>query len=144
MARPTKLTPEIATGIVTLVQHGVHPPVAAGAYGVDGSTFYEWMSRGEDRDPRRPSVPEYTAFAEAVRRAEHEAESAIVAMAVKKIRTSGDALAVLARRFGDRWRERIDVRVELEAEVRRLANETGVDYAEALQEAERILAESAR
>ena len=144
MGRPTKLTPELATAIVTLIQHGVHPPIAAGAYGVDKATFYEWLARGESRDPDRLSVPEYTEFAERVRRAEHEAESAIVAMAVKKIRTSGDALAVLARRFGERWRERIDVRVELEAEVRRLANETGVDYAEALAEAERILAESAR
>lgn len=144
MARPTKLTPEISTGIVTLIQYGVHPSVAAGAFGVDRATFYEWMARGEGRDPVRPSVPEYVAFADDVRRAEHEAESALVALAVKKIRSTGDALAILARRYGDRWRERVDIRVELEAEVRRLAEESGVDYAEALAEAERILAGSTR
>ena len=55
MARPTKLTPELATGIVTLIQHGVHPPIAAGAYGVDRITFYEWLARGEGRDPDRPA-----------------------------------------------------------------------------------------
>lgn len=144
MARPTKLTPELQAAIVKLVQLGVHPHVAAGAMGVQTATFYEWMARGEARDAERPSVPEYTEFAEAVRRAERESESALVALAVQKARTTADALAVLARRFGDRWRERVDVRVELEAEVRRLAEETGVDYAEALAEAERILAGSAR
>ena len=140
MARPTKLTPEIHVGIVTLVQYGDHPDVAAGAIGVDRGTFFEWMARGEARDPVRPMVPVYAEFADAIRAAEVQAESALITTAVKKIRTTTDALAIAARRFGDRWRERIDVHVELEAEVRRLSEEMGVDYAEALAEAERILA----
>jgi len=140
MARPTKLTPEIHVGIVTLVQYGVHPDVAAGAFGVGRSTFFEWLERGESSDPRRPSVPEYTAFADDIRAAEFQAESALISTAVAKIRTTQDALSIAARRFGDRWRERVDVHLELEAEVRKMADEMGVDYAEALAEAERILA----
>ena len=139
MARPTKLTPEIHVGIVTLVQYGVHPDVAAGAFGVGRSTFFEWMERGEDTDPRRPSVPEYVTFADDIRAAEFQAESALISTAVAKIKTTSDALAIAARRF-PRWRERIDVHIELEAEVRKLAEENGVDYDQALAEDERILA----
>jgi hypothetical protein len=78
--------------------------------------------------------PMYADFADAVRTAEGRAEATLVTLAAVKAKTSGDALAILARRFGDRWREKIDVRVELEAEVRRIAEESGVDYAEALAE----------
>lgn len=144
MARPTMLTPELHDAIIRLVETGVHPSVAAGAHRVASSTFYEWMARGEGRSDTRPSEPEYTEFAEAVRAAEHKAESALVLLAMQKAKTSQDALAVLSRRFGDRWRERVDVRVELEAEVRRLAEETGVNADDALAEAERILAGSSR
>jgi transposase len=139
VARPTKLTPEIHVGIVTLVQYGVHPDVAAGAFGVGKATFFEWIARGEGTDPQRPSVPEYTAFAEDIRAAEFQAESALITTAVKKIRSTGDALAVAARRF-PRWRERVDIHIELEAEVRKIADELGIDYQEALAEAERIMA----
>jgi pyocin large subunit-like protein len=144
MGRPTKLTPELHAEIIKLVETGVHPFVAAGCFGVAQGTFYEWMARGEGRDTDRPMEPEYAAFAVAVHTAERRAEAALVALAVAKAKGSGDALAVLARRFGDRWREKIDVRVELEAEVRRIAEESGVDYAEALAEAERVLAGSSR
>jgi hypothetical protein len=145
MARPTKLKPDVAEAIVRLIEHAVHPEVAAGAFGISYRTYTEWLARGEGReDDDRPAEPIYVEFARDVRAAEYRAESALTGMAVGKIRTTRDALDVLARRFGVRWRERIDVHVELEAEVRRLAEETGVDYAEALAEAERILAESAR
>ena len=142
MARPTKLTPELHEQIVKLVETGVHPFIAAGCFAVAERTFYEWMARGEDRSSRLPSDPAYVQFAQDIRAAERKAEAMLVALAVQKAKGSGDALAVLARRFGDRWRERVDVRVELEAEVRRLAEESGVDYAEALAEAERVLAGS--
>src|ERR1700690_1912490 len=126
MARATKLTPEIHVGIVTLVQYGVHPDVAAGAFGVDRATFFEWMARGEDRDPVRPMLPVYAEFADDIRAAEFQAESALISTAVRKIRTTQDALSIAARRFGDRWRERVDVHVELEAEVRKMADEMGI------------------
>lgn len=144
MARPTKLTPELHADIIRLVQTGVHPQIAAGCYSIAERTFYEWMARGEDRSNRLPSEPEYVQFAQDVRAAEKQAEAMLVGLAVSKAKASGDALSILARRFGDRWRERVDVRVELEAEVRRIAEETGVDYADALAEAERILAGSSR
>lgn len=144
MVRPTKLTPEIATGIVTLIQHGVHPPIAAGAYGVARSTYHEWIARGEDRDPLRPSEPIYIEFAEAVARAEEQSEAALVHLAVQKVRTTAEALAVLERRFGERWMNRREITVNFRREAEKLAAQTGLDADEIMAEAEKIFAEAQR
>lgn len=142
MARPTKLTPEIATGIVTLIQHGVHPPIAAGAYGVAYATYYEWIARGEGREERRLAEPIYIEFADAVSRAEQQAESALVHLAVQKVKTTGDAVMLLERRFGERWRNRSEMTINLRREAEKLAAETGLSADEILAEAERIFSEA--
>ncbi|HEX5466377.1 MAG TPA: hypothetical protein VFW92_06845 [Candidatus Limnocylindrales bacterium] len=139
MARPTKLTPEIAAGIVTLIQHAVDPVVAAGAFGVRRSTFYEWIARGEGTDERRPVEAVYVEFAEAVAKAEEQAESALVSLAVTKVRTTADAIAILERRFRDRWRRSDEVRINVRALAERLAADD-LDADEIMREAERILA----
>ena len=113
MARPTKLTPEIATGIVTLLENAVHPAVAAGAFGVSQSTFYEWIARGEATDPRRLSDPVYIDFAERVRAAEYQAESALVGLAIAKIKTTADAVLLLERRFRERWQRTEEVTINI-------------------------------
>jgi hypothetical protein len=140
LGRPTNLTPELAEDIAQAIRRGAKPADAAGAYGVPFGTFHEWMGRGNGQDPLRPALPLYIEFAEAVHRAEQICKAAIALMAVEKIKTTADAMLFLSRRFPDEWRERVDVRLELQAEVRRLADESGVDYDEALAEAERILA----
>ena len=142
MARPTKLTPEVATGIVTLIQHGVHPPVAARAFGVAPATFHEWVARGNERDPQRPADPLYIEFADDVAKAEQQAEAALVQIAVAKIRTTGDAVLILERRFGERWKDRQELTVNFRREAEKLAAETGLNADEIMAEAERIFAEA--
>ena len=105
MPRPTKLTPELSAGIVGLVEHAVHPVVAAASFGVARSTLYEWLERGTAIDPRRPMEPIYAEFADSMDAAEAKAESALVALALAKARTSADALGILERRYGERWRQ---------------------------------------
>ena len=144
MPRPTKLTPEIATGIVTLLEHAVHPEVAAGAYGVSLSTFYEWVARGEGTDPDRLSEPAYTTFAEQVRAAEYKAESALVGLAIGKVKTTADAVLLLERRFRARWQRSEEVTVNIRREAEKIAEATGLNADEIQAEAERILAEARR
>lgn len=114
-----------STGIVRL---------AAMAAGIGRTTAYE----------RRQADP---AFARAWEQAEHDATDALEAEARRRVLNTSDTLLIFLLKANrpDKFRERVDVRVqraELEAEVRRLAESAGVDYAAALAEAERILTEA--
>jgi len=144
MPRPSKLTPELATGIVTLLENAVHPEVAAGAFGVSLAAFSEWVARGEGTDPIRLSEPMYTEFAERVRTAEYKAESALVGLAIGKVRTTADAVLLLERRFRDRWQRTEEVTVNIRREAERIAEATGLNASEIQAEAERILSEARR
>lgn len=140
MARPTKLTPEIAVGILTLIKNAVHPVAAAEAFGVARSTYYGWIERGLGIDPVRPMEPIYAEFADAVAQAEAQAESTLVGMAIAKVRTTGDAVMLLERRFQERWQKREEITVNFRREAEKLAAETGLDPEELMAEAERIFA----
>jgi len=48
MSRPTKLTPEAHAAIVNAVSKGATRKDAAGAAGVDYTTFLNWMQKGEE------------------------------------------------------------------------------------------------
>ena len=143
MARPSKLTPEIATGIVKLLENAVHPEVAAGAYGVSLTTFYEWVRRGEGReDGDRLMDPVYIEFAQRVSEAEYKAESALVGLAIGKVKTTADAVLLLERRFRDRWQRTEEVTINLRREAEKIAEATGLDANEVFAEAESILAQA--
>jgi len=143
MPRPTKLTPDLMTGIVGLVENAVHPVTAAAALGVARSTLYEWIERGKGIDSRRPMEPIYAEFADAMDAAEARAESALVALAVAKARTTADALAVLERRYGERWRQHRETTLNIRSVVERMASSPEEAEA-AMAEVGRILAEAAR
>lgn len=142
MARPTKLTPEIATGIVTLLEHAVHPKVAAGSFGVSEGTFYEWLQRGEGRHPDLPLDPFYAEFAERVRSAEYKAESTLVGLAISKIKTTADAVLLLERRFRENWQRSEEVTINIRREAERIAAASGLDADEIWAETERILSQA--
>jgi len=76
MARPTRLTPEVADAILASLRAGAFTAVAAEAAGVGASTLREWMARGEGRDQRRPEDRRYAAFAAQVRGASAQARVA--------------------------------------------------------------------
>jgi hypothetical protein len=63
------LTLERQEQIVAFVLSGATPQVAARAAGVNARTFREWMARGEDRHPSRPSSPKLRRFAQSVNQA---------------------------------------------------------------------------
>jgi hypothetical protein len=124
--RPSKLNAEVQDKIVQLVSSGVHPEVAAGAFGIDRSTFYEWMQRGEGEHSTRPPTARFVAFAAAVRKAIALSEVSLVLKLGEFIRgtrpgkrdpkrrvrsrlTAGQIFAAqwsLSRRFPDRWGQR--------------------------------------
>jgi hypothetical protein len=102
MARPTKLTPEVAEPIVAAIRAGSFPEPAARSAGVSPATYYRWKRLG-----REQASGSYRDFVEAIRRAEGEAE--VHAIAVIRKQMPGDwraALAYLERRHSERWGRR--------------------------------------
>ena len=100
MARPTKLTAELQERVVVAVRAGNYAEAACRAAGISPSTFYRWMTRGE----QEPSGL-YGRFREAVLQAEGEAE--VHAVAIVRRAMAEDwraALAYLERRHPTRWR----------------------------------------
>jgi hypothetical protein len=116
--------------ILTALASGNTRTAAAAYAGINRGTFYKWLER-------RPS------FARAVEKAEADAEvraAATVLKAAQKGTWQAAAWWLERRRPADYGlRGRLDVHVELEREVRKLALAAGVDYESALAEAERIL-----
>lgn len=145
MARLTDLTPDLQEKILALVRLGVHPQVAAQAFGVAKPTYYQWIARGELRGPpdRPAAVPAYIEFVDRVQAAEAEAEATLVALAVTKARNTADAMMILARRYGERWRERLELRVEVEAILERMVADPE-ERAAAVAEVERLMRDGVR
>lgn len=124
--RPSKLTPKLQEQILSLVQSGCYPEVAAGALGVSRSTFYEWMARGEGTDPDRAPTPEYAEFADAIAQAIDKSEVRLVLKTAeyeegsrkhkrnpdKRVRSRISYPQILqmqwklSRRFPERWGQR--------------------------------------
>jgi len=142
LGRPTALTPELVNAIVAQVQWGVPPSVAANAMGVGTSTYYEWIARGEGHDANRPMTPLYADFAERVADAEAQSESALVTMAIQKVRTTADAVLLLERRWPARWKRTEEVTINIRREAEKIARETGLNADDILREAEAILGAS--
>lgn len=110
MARPTKLTPEVAAAIVAAVEAGNYPEVAAEAEGVAARTYYHWMQLGETDEPGNEA---FSQFRQAVTRARAAAERAMVGI----VRTAAvdnpqAAQWFLERSRPDRWGRRDHVVVE--------------------------------
>jgi len=103
--RATKLTPAVQKIIVKAIADGNYFNVACALAGVDKNTAYEWLARGEGRDPGRSLEPEFANFANAVREAEAKAECKGVAT----LRRKGNPVEFLSRRFPERWSTRMKV-----------------------------------
>lgn len=100
--RPSKLTPERQERIVELIRAGNYMEIAAQAAGIDVSTLYRWLQRGE----KARSGP-YRQFRDAVMRARVEAEARAVVVVQKAALTDWRAASWwLERAFPDRWGRR--------------------------------------
>ncbi len=104
MGRPTKLTKQVAEKIEAAIRAGNYAEAAARSAGIDPSTYYRWMERGEST--KREDRP-YREFREAIKKAEGEAEVHAVALVRKAMPDNWQAaMTYLERRYPDRWRRR--------------------------------------
>lgn len=97
MARPSKLTPELAEKIANYISTGNYTSVVCGLVGVGESTFYRWLEKGV-----KAKSGKYREFWESVKKAEAARE-------VKWIKDidsdpSWQSKAwLLERRYPERW-----------------------------------------
>lgn len=99
--RRTKLTAAVQQAIVNQVINGNYLKVAAAYAGIDESTFYNWMRRGEEE-----GKGDYFDFFQSVRQAEARLEVRNVTIITEHIVDNHDpdaAMSFLERRFRERW-----------------------------------------
>ena len=130
IGRPTKYTPDNVAAILKALEGGNTMEDSCRAVGVHYSTMRDWVAR-------------YPDFAESVEKASARAHQAMVDV-VRTVALSGNwqaAMTYLERRDPEHWgrRDRVSMTVDLNREARRLAQETGLDEAAILAEAEALL-----
>ena len=102
--RRTKLTAERQDKIVQAILDGNYFETACAYAGVSRNTGFEWLARGENRDPDRRGAAVFAAFANAVRAAEAQAEVRAVAIIQQGFEDNPRlALEFLSRRYPERW-----------------------------------------
>ena len=118
--RPTKLNFDTHNKIISAIRAGNYIETAAAYAGINKSTLYDWLKRGERekqrvaQNPRykiRKSEKPYVEFSNAVEKALAEAEVRDVAIIAKAAEEQWQAAAWrLERKFPDRWgRKRLDI-----------------------------------
>lgn len=125
----SKMTDARSRAVLNALEHGCTRRAAAGAADISHATFYRWLDDATFRD--------------AVERAEAKAEAAYTAAVANAIPTSWQAAAwwLERRKYADyARRDQVNVSVDLQAVIRQVAGEFGVEESEAVAEAERILA----
>jgi hypothetical protein len=169
--RKTKLSPALQQAIITAVRSGVPYVQAALLADLPQATALEWRQRGEGRDPQRPCTPLYAQFAEALQKAEAQAE----VTSLLRIRQAGEGGVVvyertvthpdgriehevkrtvpqwqshawlLERRWPERYARRLqaDLSLRIEAMAREVAAEIGVSVEDLMREAQLFLKEHA-
>ena len=72
MGRPTKLTPEVQQVIIEGLEHGMHQESACSRAGINKTTYYRWLERG---DSEAPEDEIYRTFRHAVEKARAKPEA---------------------------------------------------------------------
>ena len=92
IGRPSKFTPERRAAIIDAIAHRIPYEYAAEANGICEETLYEWL-RIARADYKNGIESEYTAFSEAIKRAE-----------MQRIREHADIIAARPERWqADAW-----------------------------------------
>ena len=98
--RPSKLTPELRKGFVTTIKLGNFIRTACALWGINESTYYDWMKRGKVATRR----DRYKIFYEEVTRAHAIAEARLVINITSQAEEHWGAAAWwLERRYPQRW-----------------------------------------
>lgn len=126
--RNSKVTDRRVESALVALENGCTREAAAGAAGVTRSTFYRWLDD--------------VTFRDAVEKAESLAEAKFTAAVAVAVPKNWQAAAWwLERRRYQHYarRDQIEMKIDVKAEVRKLAEELGLDPAAALDEVEAIL-----
>ena len=102
MARPTKLTPDVAVTIIAYIRGGNYLEAASAAAGIVKSTLYDWLKRGAPGNEKRDPKGIYREFSNAVEKACAEAQ----VLALNAIRLDGNWQSKawwLERRYPKLW-----------------------------------------
>jgi hypothetical protein len=132
MPRPTKYSPDIVKRILDALAAGNTRRASVQHAGVSEDAFGRWLRR-------------YADFADAVFRAEAQAEVAHVANIAQAAR-AGDVRASifwLERRRGQDWGRRDYLEIQIRAAAERVAAATGADASWLIARAEEIAAQAA-
>jgi hypothetical protein len=79
IGRPPRLTPALQEQLVAAVRRTGWLGPAARACGIPENVVAEWVARGRGTHPTRPATREYAEFAHAIKRAQGEWETAMLA-----------------------------------------------------------------
>jgi transposase len=112
--RPTKLTPQVQARIVQAIVGGNDITVAAAYAGIGKTTFYEWLERGRKEAARlaassrakpKDSETPFAEFADAIQKAQADAETRNVALIAKAAQDGTWTAAAwwLERKYPERW-----------------------------------------
>lgn len=127
IGRPTKFNKEIQNKIIMAIKAGNYVETAAAYAGINKSTLYDWLKRGERekqrvaKNPRykiRKSEAPFVGFSDAVEKALAEAEVRDVVIVGEAAKVHWQAAAWrLERRHPDRWgRRQVDMNVNQKME----------------------------
>ena len=110
----SKITPEITKKIAGYIKSGNYPEVAASLAGIDRSTFYRWIKKGNNAKSGLHKI-----FCDSIKEAEDYAEAA----AVERVRKAGDenwtALAWwLERKHPKKWSRKQQIDLEHSGEIK--------------------------
>lgn len=115
MARPSKLTPEVQTLVVEMLQAGNFIETAAAAAGIDRDTIRQWLKRGA-----RAKSGKFRRFRDEVVKAMAESEAGLIAL-VGNAAIGGDGVRgqwqaaawLLERKFPEKYarRQKIEAKV---------------------------------
>ena len=116
MPRPSYLTRALVERITQLLRVGVPSETAAGAVGLDGSTFFLWLKKGRDGEPGpiagsadgQPTIS-YIEFFEAVMRARSEAQVRAIGAVVAAAQSDWRAAAWYLERTSAQWMQKSKV-----------------------------------
>jgi len=116
MGRKTKLTPAIQAKMLQMIRQGIAGERAAEACGLNASTFYVWLNRGEAAKSGM-----FHEFFKAVKKADAEAEVLIIGR-IQLAAQSGTwtAAAWIAER---KWRERWGRHLKMDIDYSGLSDE---------------------
>src|SRR5262249_51932820 len=138
LGRRTKLTPAVQQKILRAIRAGNYASVAAASAGIDDSTFYRWLERGEKGEEP------YCEFREAIKKASADAEQEALADIRKAGKTNWQARAwYLERCHPARWgrrdrlehaspgSEQVKVNLDVAGLIERIFGEPNNDHPEA-------------